>query len=74
MEKTASGIARVAVHGGNGVLDNKGPVSGVNGVLDSQGAYCLEKSASAIAKGAVPGGIGVWDSQGGSTWRNRRLG
>ena len=54
MEKTASGIARVAVHGGNGVLDSKGPVSGVNGVLDSQGAYCLEKSASAIAKGAVP--------------------
>ena len=62
MEKTASGIARVAVHGGNGVLDNKGPVSGVNGVLDSQGG------------GILPGEIGVCDSQGGSTWRNRRLG
>ena len=37
MEKRASGITRVAVHGGNGVLDSHGPVSGVNGVLDSQG-------------------------------------
>ena len=63
MEKTASGIARVAVHGGNGVLDSKGPVSGVNGVLDSQGGG-----------GILPGEIGVCDSQGGSTWRNRRLG